>query len=98
MGYMKSKRRVISEQEIDQRVIDQADDESVWEAPVNVKKSKSTTVKLPADLTSRAAFFARLHRDGTLDNWLIRVIQERLDIEEAAFSGFKKELDAKNGR
>jgi hypothetical protein len=98
MGYMKSKLKVISEQEIDQRVIDQADDESGWEAPVNVRKSKSTSVKLPSDLTSRAAFFARLHRGGSLDNWLIRVIQERLDIEEAAFSGFKKELDAKNGR
>ena len=95
---MKSKLKIISEKEIDQRVIDQADDESAWEAAVNVKKSKSTTIKLPADLTSRAAFFARLHRDGTLDNWLIRVIQERLDIEEAAFSGFKKELDSKNGR
>ena len=95
---MKSKRKVVSEQEIDQRVIDQAVDESAWEKPINIRRSKSTSVKLPSDLTSRAAFFARLHRDGSLDNWLIRVIQERLDIEEAAFSGFKKELDAKNGR
>ena len=61
MGYMKSKLKIISEQEIDQRVIDQADNESAWEAPVNVRKSKSTSVKLPSDLTSRAAFFARLH-------------------------------------
>jgi hypothetical protein len=54
---MKSKRRVISEQEIDQRVIDQANDESAWEAPVNVRKSKSTTVKLPADFNITCGLF-----------------------------------------
>jgi len=49
------------------------------------------------NLASRAAFFARLHRGLSLEEWLNRVIQERLDIEEAAFSGFKLELAAKNG-
>ena len=95
---MKTKRRVMTEEEIDQRVISQADEDSVWESPVKVRKSKSTSLTLPSELASRAAFFARLHREGSLDNWLKRIIQERLDIEEAAFSGFKKELQAKNGR
>lgn len=67
---MKSKRSVMTEEEIDQKVIAQADDVSAWESPAKVRKSKSTSVTLPSELASRAAFFARLHREGSLDNWL----------------------------
>jgi hypothetical protein len=95
---MKSKRNLMTEEEVDQRVIKQADDTSAWESPIKVRKSKMTSLSLPSELASRAAFFARLHREGSLDNWLKRIIQERLDIEEAAFSGFKRELLTKNGR
>ncbi|MDI6776172.1 MAG: hypothetical protein QMD03_02870 [Syntrophales bacterium] len=95
---MKSKLKFKTEEEIDRIVIAQADDESAWGAPVKVSKSKSTSLALPSDLAARAAFFARLHREASLENWLKRVIQERLDIEEAAFAGFKKELVAKNSR
>ena len=95
---MKSKRRIMTEEEIDQRVISQAEDESAWLSPIKVRKPKPTSVSLPSELASRAAFFARLHREGSLDNWLKRIIQERLDIEEAAFSGLKRELLTKNGR
>ena len=59
--------------------------------------SKETTHKALMQRV-KAAFFARLHREGSLDNWLKRIIQERLDIEEAAFPGFKRELLTKNGR
>jgi len=40
------------------------------------------------------------HRMGNmnLSNWLKRIIQERLDIEETAFIGSKKDLLAKNSR
>jgi len=57
-----------------------------------------TSVSIPAALAAQAAFFARLHREADLSNWLKRIIQERLDIEEAAFSGSKKDLLAKNSR
>lgn len=63
MGHMKSKRRVMTEAEIDQRVISQADDESAWEAPFKVRKPKPTSLSLPSELASLAAFFARLHRE-----------------------------------
>ncbi len=95
---MKSKRKVMTEEKIDQKVTAEADDASAWESSTKALKSKSTSVILPSELASRAAFFARLHRERSLENWLKRIIQERLDIEEAAFSGFKRELLAKNGR
>ena len=95
---MKSKLKFKTEEKIDRIVIAQADDESAWGVPVRVSKLKSTSLALPSDLAARAAFFARLYREASLENWLKRVIQERLDIEEAAFAGFKKELVAKNSR
>lgn len=93
---MKTKRKIMSEEEIDRAVVARADDESAWEKPVKVRRPKSTSVTLPSALAARAAFFARLHREANLDDWLKHIIQERLDIEEAAFAGFKKELLAKD--
>jgi hypothetical protein len=53
-------------------------------------------VPFSADLVARAAFFARLHIQGNVEAWLKRVIQERIDHEEAAFAGVKRELRAKH--
>lgn len=93
---MKTKNKNLTEQEIDQIVIADADNNSAWEEPIKVRKQKFISLSIPSELASRAAFFARLHRGLSLEEWLSRIIQERLDIEEAAFSGFKRELAAKN--
>jgi hypothetical protein len=98
MGHMKAKRKVMSEEEIDRIVIAQADNKTAWEKPLEVRRTKSTSVLIPAALAAQAAFFARLHREANLNNWLKRIIQERLDIEEAAFAGSKKDLVANNDR
>ena len=87
----------MSEEEKDRIVVSQADNETAWEKPLKIRTAKSTSVLIPAALAAQAAFFARLHREANLSNWLKRIIQERLDIEEAAFTGSKKELLA-NGR
>ena len=95
---MKAKRKVLSEEEIDEFVITQAENNFAWEKPVKVHKRKLTSLALPYALAARASFFARLHRESNLENWLKRIIQERLDIEEAAFAGFKREMLSKNSR
>ena len=95
---MKAKRKVMSEEEIDRIVIAQADKETAWEKPVKVRRTEATSVLIPAALAAQAAFFARLHREANLNNWLKRIIQERLDIEEAALTESKKDLVANNGR
>ncbi|MCJ7546069.1 MAG: hypothetical protein MUP30_04505 [Deltaproteobacteria bacterium] len=95
---MRTKRKKFSEEEIDQIVISQVDNNDAWEDPVKVMKQKATSLSLPAILASRAAFFARLHREASLEEWIKRIIRERLDIEEAAFAGCKKELSVKNNR
>jgi hypothetical protein len=43
-------------------------------------------------LASRAAFFARLHRESSPEHWIKKVIAERIDIEEAAFAATKRDL------
>jgi hypothetical protein len=84
-----------SEREIDRMVVAQANDESAWGRPVHVRRAKSASLTIPGDLAARAAFLARLHRKATVDEWLTHVIQERVETEEAAFAGAKRELGVK---
>jgi hypothetical protein len=100
MGYMSTKDRVNkkpSEQEIDRMVAAQANDDSAWDEPVHVSRTEPTSLSIPADLAARAAFLAHLHHAQNVDRWLTRIIQERIEMEEAAFVGVKQDLAAKNG-
>jgi hypothetical protein len=81
-----------TEEEIDQLVIADADNDSAWGKPVRVRGGESSAVSLPAELASRAAFFARLHRESSVQEWLKRIIEERIDIEEAVFTESKRDL------
>jgi len=90
-------KKKLSEQEIDQRVTTQANDDSAWGKPVRVHRAKSASLSIPADLAARAAFLAQLHRTKSMEDWLTRVIQERVELEEAAFVGAKQDLAAKAG-
>ena len=92
----KSKKR-LTEREIDQLVAVQADDDSAWEKPVRVRRTKPASLSISADLAARAAFLARLHRTKSVEEWLTQVIQERIELEEAAFIGVKQDLAAKTG-
>jgi hypothetical protein len=92
MAAMKTKK--LDENEIDRRVIEQADDDSAWEKPVKVKRDQ-TSLTLPGNLVARAAFLARLHRKASLDEWLTDVIQERVELEEAAFADARQAMSSK---
>ena len=86
-----------TEREIDQSVIKEADNEGAWEKPIRVRHAKNAAVSIPADVASRAAFFARLHRERSVEEWIKRIVLERIDTEEAAFAELKRELRAGNG-
>lgn len=87
----------LSEQDIDQIVVAEADDEAAWEKPVKVRSTKPPALSLPPDLAGRAAFLAQLHRTQSVEEWLTRIIRERVEFEEAAFASLKQELSPKNG-
>ena len=88
-------KKKLSEKEIDKIVISQADNDSEWEEPIHVKKTRPTSLSIPAKLAARAAFLAYLHREAGVEEWLMRIIRERVEIEEGAFVEAKRELITK---
>lgn len=90
-------KRKLSEIEIDKIVEEQARDNSAWEKPIRIRKTKSAALSIPADLASRAAFLARLHREPGIQEWLMRIIRERIEMEEVAFIEAKRDISAKSG-
>ena len=93
----KFRRKQLSKPEIDQIVESQAEDDSAWQKPVKVRRAKLMSLSLPADLAARAAFLARLHREKNVDEWLARIIKERLELEEVAFGRARREMSLRNG-
>ena len=93
----KSGRTRLSEGEIDKIVELQATEDSAWQRPTKVRRAKSTAVSLPTELAARAAFLARLHREKNVGEWLARIIKERVELEEVAFSEAKRAMSHRNG-
>lgn len=90
----KKKKKKLSQEEIDDIVISQADNDSEWEEPIQVRKTKPTNLSIPANLAARAAFLAHLHREPGIEEWIMRIIRERIELEEVAFVEAKRELIA----
>ena len=93
----KSTRKRFAEEEIDKVVESQAEEDSAWEKPIKVRRAKSTALSLPAELAARAVFLARLHREKNVGEWLARIIKERVELEEVAFSEAKRAMSIGNG-
>ena len=93
MSTKKNKKTTMPDQEgIDRLVISQATDDSAWEAPIRVERSKPASLAIPGELAARAAFLARLHREAGVVQWVERVVRERVELEELAFTETKKKL------
>ena len=91
----KTMSKKLSEEQIDNTVVAQADDDSEWEEAIHVPKTEATSLAIPADLAARAAFLARLHRETALEEWLTRIIRERIELEEGAFVEAKRQIPVK---
>ena len=88
----KKKTAKISEAVIDELVASEGDDNLAWEPPIRVNRPKATWVSISGELAARAAFLASLHRETGLDGWVERVLRERVELEQLAFTRAKKEL------
>jgi len=86
------KNMINSPAEIDEIVTAQAADEAAWEEPIYVQQTKLTSLSIPTELATRAAFLAQLHRKKSVGEWLTHIIEERVELEEAVFAGVKREL------
>lgn len=85
----------LSEHEIDEIVIAQADDDAAWDAPIDVQVDVATTLSLSPELAAKAAFFARLHNMENGEAWLQTIIKERIAFEESAFADLKQVMERK---
>ena len=98
---MKSRRKPakkqLTDEQIEEIVESQADDDSAWEKPIQVRRAKLGSVSLPPELAARVAFLAKLHRERNVGDWLTRVIKERVELEELAFTEAKREMSLRNG-
>ena len=81
-----------TQDQVDRFVTAQADEDSAWQKAIAVRRPKSTSLSIPAELAARAAFLARLHRESRVDKWVERIVRERVEIEESAFAAAKKTL------
>jgi hypothetical protein len=93
----KRTKKQLTDEEIDNIVESQADDNSAWGRPIRVRRSRPTSVSIPAELAARAAFLAKLHRERNVENWLAKIIKERVELEEVAFNEAKREVSLRNG-
>jgi len=82
----------LTQSQVDRVVTAQADQDSAWQKAIVVKRPKSTSLSIPSELAARAAFLARLHREGRVDKWVERIVRERVEIEESAFTAAKRTL------
>ena len=98
MAIMKKRRKTMSsklkltQDQIDRFVTGQADQDSAWDKAIVVKRAKSASLSIPTELAARAAFLAKLHRESRVDKWVERIVRERVEIEESAFTAAKKNL------
>jgi len=82
----------LDQEGIDRIVTSQADDTESWDRPVKVRRSRPASLSIPGELAARAAFLAKLHREAGVDQWVERVVRERVEIEELAFAEAKRKL------
>ena len=88
------KKNQLTEEDIDELVISQAEDDEAWGEPISVEPDSLAALSLSPYLASRAAFFAQLH-NMPVAMWLESIIQERLAFEESAFAGLKQVMEEK---
>jgi hypothetical protein len=91
---MSNRKRSLSEEEIDKEVIARADDDSAWGKPARVRPPKSMNLALPSELVARAALCARMSRAASVGDWLRRIVQERIELEETAFARSQHSRDS----
>ena len=74
----------------DEEILIASYDTEEWQSVANLPAEQATY-----QAYARATFLAQLHRTPGVEEWLRRVIQERVELEEAAFVGIKRSLAAR---
>ena len=64
-------------------------------SPFGFAGTKQPLYPFPLNLSKRASFLAKLHREKGAREWLTSIIRERVELEDVAFAEVKRELKEK---
>ena len=94
MADMKKHFKKFREEEVDDIVIREANDLTKWEEPIRVKAPQATSIQLSPQIIQKVKFLASVHKEREYQDWLKRIIEERIQLEEELLesvkSGFKE--------
>ncbi len=82
----------LKDTEIDEIVIKDADDLSKWEKPIKVKAPQAIALRLSPELIQKIQNFAKIHNKNNYQNWLEKIIIERIKLEEDLLESIKSDM------
>jgi hypothetical protein len=83
----------LSDDAIDKLVESQADDESAWEMPIQVKQ-QPISLSIPAEITAQARFLANLEQEQDVEKWLLEMIREQINRKLMIFIHKKNSINS----
>ncbi len=83
------KRKKVTEEEIDELVIAEANDMTKWGKPVAVRP---TVIRFSTSVIEKAKYLAKLHNTRGYQTWLKQIVEERIKLEEELLSDIKRGL------
>jgi predicted DNA binding CopG/RHH family protein len=92
MARMKNYTKKLTEEKIDEIVIKEADDLSKWEKPIRVKAPQAISIRLSAELIQKVKLLAKIHKTNNYQDWLEKIIKERIHLEEELLESIKSNL------
>lgn len=95
MADMKNHSKKLTEEEIDEIVIREADDLSKWEEPIQVKAPQATSIRLSPQTIQKAKLLASIHK-AQYQAWLEQIVEERIHLEEELLDSIKSNLKESN--
>ena len=83
------RRKKLTEEDIDELVIAEANDMAKWGKPVAVRP---TIIRFSTSVIEKAKYLAKLHNTRGYQTWLKQIVEERIKLEEELLSDIKRGL------
>ena len=92
MVHMKKNSKKLTNEQIDEIVTIESDDLSKWEEPIEVKAPQAVLLRLSPELIQKIKFLATIHKTDNYQNWLEKIIKERIQLEDELLDSIKEDF------
>lgn len=92
MVHMKKNSKKLTNEQIDEIVTKESDDLSKWEEPIEVKAPQAVLLRLSPELIQKIKFLATIHKTDNYQNWLEKIIKERIQLEDELLDSIKADF------